>query len=369
MHVQELVHVHGGEPGLLRERRSGRLTYADARGEPVTDPDTLARIGALTIPPAWTDVWIAAQPNAHLQASGLDAKGRRQYLYHPAWRARRDVEKFTDMLDFANRLPAIRATVQGWLGSGEVSRECVLALAIRLLDIGFFRVGWDRYARDNGHVGLTTLRRDQVRLLERAVQFDYVGKAGKRRRMTVRDPESVGVLGHLERRRSGPPELLAYRAHGGWHRVHAADVNNGLRCWAEGPHSAKEFRTWAATVLAAVALAREHADGRHGPRAVNRAVREVSTVLGNTPAVARASYIDPRVIRAFEEGTVIGLPDGLPPAVVPLRIEAGDDGIVIELPTDVDGDALRADVEWRVIALISGVAVPFAAGRARSSAS
>jgi DNA topoisomerase-1 len=357
MQVEELVHVHGGELGLRRERRDGRFAYVDALGDPVTDPETLARIDALKVPPAWTDVWIAPEPNAHLQATGLDAKGRRQYRYHPVWRERRDEEKFRDMLDFANRLPAVRATVQARLGSGGVSRDSVLALAIRLLDIGFFRVGWDRHARDTGHVGLTTLRRDQVRLLEQAVQFDYIAKAGKRRRMTVRDSESVRVLGHLERRRAGPPELLAFRVNGGWHRLHAADVNNGLRCWAQGPYSAKEFRTWAATVLAAVALAREDADGQHGPRAVNRAVRTVSTALGNTPSVARASYIDPRVIRAFEERTVIGLPDNLPPALVPLRIETGDDGIVIELPTEVGGDALRSDVEQRVIELIRDVAV------------
>jgi DNA topoisomerase IB len=353
MRVEELVHVHGGEPGLRRERRGERYVYVDARGERVTDPETLARIDALKIPPAWTDVWIAAEPNAHLQATGLDAKGRRQYLYHPAWRQRRDAEKFADMLAFANRLPAVRATVKGQLGSEGMSRERVLALAIRLLDVGFFRVGWDRYARDNGHVGLTTLRRDQVQLLELAVRFDYVAKAGKRRRMTVRDAQSVRALGPLGRRRSGPPELLAFRAGGGWRRLQAADVNNGLRCWGEGPYSAKEFRTWAATAIAAVALAREDADGRHGPRAVNRAVRQVSTALGNTPKVARDSYIDPRVIEAFEDGIVIGLPDGLPATSVPLRIEAADDGVIIELPTDVDGDAQRADVERRVINLLA----------------
>jgi DNA topoisomerase-1 len=353
----ELEHVHGGEAGLRRERQGDRFAYRDASDEPVSDPESLARIDALKIPPAWTDVWIAATANAHLQATGLDAKGRRQYLYHPAWRERRDAEKFTDMLDFAQRLPALRATVKGRLaGTGE-SRDRVLALAIRLLDVGFFRVGWDRYARDNGHVGLTTVRRDQVRLLERAVRFDFVAKAGKRRRLTVRDAQAVRALAPLERRRGGPAELLAYRVDGGWRRIQAADVNNGLRCWAKGAYSAKEFRTWAATTIAAVALAREDADGHGGPRAINRAVRQVSTALGNTPKVARGSYIDPRVISAFEDGSVIGLPDGLPAAVVPLRIEAGDDGVIIELPTDVDGDALRSDVERRVIDLLAGSAL------------
>jgi DNA topoisomerase-1 len=347
-----LVHMHGAEPGLRRERRGKKFIYLDPQGEPVRDAETLARIDALKIPPAWTDVWIAAPPNAHLQATGVDAKRRRQYLYHPAWRERRDAEKFTDMLTFARSLPEVRAMVKRHLDAGDVSRERVLALAIRLLDVGFFRVGWDRYARDNGHVGLTTLRRDQVQLLELAVRFDFVAKAGKRRRMTLRDAQAVQALTPLRRRRGGPPELLAYRSDGGWRRLQAADVNNGLRCWGEGPYSAKEFRTWAATVLAAVALAREDADGRQGARAVNRAVRQVSAALGNTPKVARDAYIDPRVIRAFEDGTVIGLPDDLPPAAVPLRVEVGDDGVIIELPTDVDGDALRGDVERRVIDLL-----------------
>ena len=349
--------MHGGEAGLRRERQGGRFTYRDADGELVTHPETLARIDALKIPPAWTDVWIAAAQNAHLQATGLDAKGRRQYLYHPAWRERRDAEKFTDMLAFAQCLPALRATVKDRLGGKGETRKRVLALALRLLDVGFFRVGWDRYARDNGHVGLTTLRRDQVQLLELAVRFDFVAKAGKRRRLTVRDAQAVRALAPLQRRRGGPQELLAYRANGDWRRLQAADVNNGLRCWAAGAYSAKEFRTWAATTLAAVALAREDANGHGGPRAVNRAVRQVSTALGNTPKVARESYIDPRVIREFEEGSVIGLPEGLPPAVVPLKIDAGDDGVIIELPTDVDGDALRSDVERRVIDLLGGAAL------------
>jgi DNA topoisomerase IB len=348
-----LVHVHGGEPGLRRERRGEELVYLGVDGEPVEDEETLARIRALAIPPAWTGVWIAARPDAHLQATGVDARGRRQYLYHREWRERRDREKFDDMLAFAERLPAVRGIAAGLLEeAGGPRRERTLALAIRLLDVGFFRVGWDRYARDNGHVGLTTLRRDHVTLLDAAVRFDYVAKSGKRRRMTVRDRQSVEALAPLKRRRGEPPELLVHRVDGGWRRVHAPDVNNVLRCWAQGPYSAKEFRTWAATVLAAVALAREAAAGRSGPRAVSRAVRQVGAALGNTPAVARASYIDPRVVDAFEHGDVIELPAGLPAAAVPLRIEAGDDGVVVELPTDVHGDRVRLEVERRVLDLL-----------------
>jgi DNA topoisomerase IB len=348
-----LVHVHGGEPGLRRERRGRGFVHLDPEGALVDDPETLERIAALKIPPAWTEVWIAARADAHLQATGIDRKGRRQYLYHPAWRERRDREKFDDMLDFAGALPGVRGVVRRQLTADGPRRERSLALALRLLDVGMFRVGWDRYARDNGHVGLTTLRREHATLLaDAAVRFDFVAKSGKRRRMTVRDPESVRALAPLKRRRGEPPELLVYRAAAGWRRVHAADVNNALRAWAGGPYSAKEFRTWSATVLAAVALSREVADGRRGTRAVSRAVREVSAALGNTPKVARDAYIDPRVIAAYQDGAVIELPAETPEAAVPLRIEAGDDGVVIELPTEVDADRLRLEIERRVVALL-----------------
>jgi DNA topoisomerase IB len=351
--TDRLVYVSGGELGLRRAPRDGGLAILDEHGEPVTAEDTLERVRALRIPPAWTDVWIAAAPNAHLQATGLDSKRRRQYLYHPLWRQRRDEEKFDDMLEFARHLPDIRAMTRTRLESDHADREQTLALAIRLLDIGLFRVGWDRYARDNGHVGLTTLRRENVTMRGPEVRFDFVAKSGKRRRMTVRDPQSVRALGRLRRRRGSPPELLVYPALHGWRRIHAPDVNNTLRCWGHGPYSAKEFRTWAATVLAAVALAHEHEAGNRGPRAINRAVREVSTALGNTPAVARSSYIDPRVIHAFEDDVVIQVPDERSPAPVQMRVEAAGNDVILELPTDVDDDAVRVDVERRVRELLA----------------
>lgn len=348
------MYVNGGELGLRRERRDGRFVIVNAGGVPVTDDETLERVRALRIPPAWTDVWISASSNSHLQATGVDSKRRRQYLYHPLWRLRRDEEKFDDMLEFAERLPEVRAVARRLLCADQADRQRTLALAIRLLDIGFFRVGWDRYARDNGHVGLTTLRRENVTLQGVDVHFDFIAKSGKRRRMTVRDPQSVRVLTDLKRRRGAPHELLVYPVRRSWHRIHAADVNNTLRCWGGGPYSAKEFRTWAATVLAAAALAREHAAGQRGPKAVSRAVREVSTALGNTPAVARSSYIDPRVIDLFEDGVVIDLPEGPTPPAVPVRVDASSDEVVIELPTDVDEDAIRLDVERRVHELLVG---------------
>jgi DNA topoisomerase IB len=346
-----LVYVSGGELGLRRERRDSGDVIVDARGEPVTDEEVLRRVRALRIPPAWIDVWIATEANAHLQATGQDAKGRRQYLYHPLWRLRRDEEKFHDMLEFAERLPRIRETSRHLLCAGGGERDHTLALATRLLDIGMFRVGWDRYARDNGHVGLTTLRREHATLRGDEVRFDFIAKSGKRRRMTVRDPQCVQSLAAIKRRRGAPPELLVYRSPHGWRRIHAADVNNALRTWGDGPYSAKEFRTWTATVLAAVALALEQQAGRRGPRAVSRAVRQVSTALGNTPTVARGSYIDPRVIEQFEDGSVIDLPDAASPAG-PVRIEVDDGDVVLELPTEVDDDDVRVDVERRVRELL-----------------
>jgi len=354
--LDQLVYVHGGEPGLRRERRSGKWVILDPLGQPVADTETLERVRDLRIPPAWTDVWIAASPNAHLQATGHDSKGRRQYLYHPLWRVRRDHEKFDDMIEFAGKLPQIRSTTRTLLDASHGGRDRTLALAIRLLDIGMFRVGWDRYARDNGHVGLTTLRRENVRLRGSEVHFDFVAKSGKRRRMTVRDPQSLSPLAALKRRRGAPDELLVFRMDDGWHRIHAPDVNNTLRTWGEGPYSAKEFRTWSATVLAAVALAREHETGARGPRAVSRAVRDVSSALGNTPAVARASYIDPRVITTFQHDQVIDLPEAARPMASALEVDGPAGEVVVELPTDIDGDAVRLDIEQRVQALLLAAA-------------
>jgi DNA topoisomerase IB len=350
--LDRLVYVHGGEPGLRRERRHGEWVILDPLGKSVADTETWERVRALRIPPAWTHVWIAADPNAHLQATGLDSKGRRQYLYHPLWRVRRDHEKYEDMLEFAGKLPLIRATTSSLLEARHGERDRTLALAIRLLDIGLFRVGWDRYARDNGHVGLTTLRRENVTLRGPEVHFDFVAKSGKRRRMTVRDPQSVAALAELKRRRGMPDELLVYRSEHGWQRIHAPDVNNALRAWGEGPYSAKEFRTWSATVLAAAALAREHNTGERGARAVRRAVREVSSALGNTPAVARASYIDPRVITLFQNDQVIELPEATRPAASTLEVELAGGEVAVELPTDTDGDGVRLEIEQRVHALL-----------------
>jgi DNA topoisomerase I len=295
--------AHDFEPGIRRIGDRPPFTYVDAGGDPVDDPAALDRIGGLVIPPAWKDVWIAADANSHLQATGIDRRGRKQYRYHPAWRHDRDELKFIDMESFGRVQPQLRVQVARALTDDpHLSHRRVLALSLRLLDVGLFRVGSDRYARDNRHYGLTTLLRSQVAIRDGRVVFDYTGKAGQRQRLSITDPEALPVLATLRRRRSGPAELLAFRGPRGWTRVHSEDVNNFLRVEAAGPFSAKEYRTWNATVIAAVALATE----RPRPsRAAVVASRAAAAALGNTPAVARRSYVDPRILDLYAAGRVV----------------------------------------------------------------
>jgi DNA topoisomerase I len=222
--------VCGFDPGLHRVGSSGAFAYVDAGDSPVEDGPTLERIRSLVIPPAWTEVWIAADPMAHLQATGIDRRGRKQYRYHPEWRHERDDVKFHDMEDFARAQPALRIRISEALGSDErLGHRRVLGLALRLLDVGLFRVGSDRYARDNRHYGLTTLRRDQVTILGDAARFDYVGKAGKRQRLSIVDAPAVGVLRALARRRAAPEELLVFLGRHGPTRIHREEGANFLR--------------------------------------------------------------------------------------------------------------------------------------------
>jgi DNA topoisomerase I len=299
----QLRFAHDFDHGIRRIGDRGAFTYVDASGGPVSDPAVLGRIASLVIPPAWRDVWVSEDANSHLQATGVDSRGRKQYRYHPAWRHDRDELKFSDMEAFGRVQPRLRAHVSGALTDDrQLSHRRVLALSLRLLDVGLFRVGSDRYARDNQHYGLTTLLSSQLTIRDRKAVFDYIGKAGQRQRLSITDPEALAVLTTLRRRRSGPAELLAYRGRRGWTRIHREDVNNFLRVEAAGPFSAKEYRTWNATVLAAVALANER------PRASRAAVvasRAAAAALGNTPAVARRSYIDPRVLDRYAAGKVM----------------------------------------------------------------
>ena len=297
-------------PGIIRRRRGRGFEYRDPSGELVTDGEALTRIRALAIPPAWRDVWICVDPLGHLQATGVDAAGRKQYRYHDLWRVRRDREKFDRMLEFAARLPHLRHAVVRLLAGDGLTRERVLACAIRLLDLGFFRIGTETYAETNESFGLATMRRSHVRLGRgHTITFDYPAKGQKRRMQSVVDPDVYAVLQALKGRR-GTPELLAYeRPSGGFADVTSDEINDFLREQAGGPFTAKDFRTWNATVLAAVSLAVaspaavRSATARK--RAKSLAVREVARYLGNTPAVCRASYIDPRVFDRFDSGVTV----------------------------------------------------------------
>jgi DNA topoisomerase IB len=297
------------QPGIRRRRRGRGYEYRDPGGELVRDPDVLARIRALAIPPAWEEVWICLDPLGHLQATGTDAAGRKQYLYHEQWRARRDREKFDRMLEFAWRLPRLRRLTVRMLEGDDLTRERVLAGAVRLLDLGFFRIGSESYAEENETFGLATMRKTHVRLGPgHALVFDYPAKGGRRRVQSVVDPAVYDLVGDLKRRRNGR-ELLAYRGGGGWVDVTSSGINDFIREQAGGPFTAKDFRTWNATVLAAVALgvARSASATTTGrKRAKSLAVHEVARYLGNTPAVCRASYIDPRVFDRFDAGSTIG---------------------------------------------------------------
>jgi len=298
-------------PGLTRRRHGKGFTYLDSDGETVRDPEDLARIAELGIPPAWKDVWICPDARGHLQATGVDAAGRKQYLYHPQWRTRRDQEKFDEMTRFARALPGLRDHVDADLAATDkLTRERVLACAVRLLDRGFFRIGSEQYTVQNESYGLATMRKEHVTLdpEQRGMVFDYQAKSGQRRVQGVVDPAAFDVVAALKRRRGGGPELLAYKAGRRWSDVRSPDINEYLKAATGDDFSAKDFRTWAATVLAAIglAVAGEVADTQTGrKRAITRAVKEVAHYLGNTPAVCRASYIDPRVIDAYQSGLII----------------------------------------------------------------
>jgi DNA topoisomerase-1 len=297
-------------PGFQRVKRGRGFSYLDEEGDPIDEPDVVERLRGLGIPPAWEDVWICPWAEGHIQATGIDAAGRKQYLYHEDWRNRRAAEKFDEMLDFAKDLPALREHVAKELESGDaLTRERVLACAVRLLDRGFFRIGTEEYAEANESFGLATMRKHHVTIEDDdTMVFDYPAKSGVRQVRAVVDPVAIDVVAKLKRRRGGGEELLAYKQGRSWTDLRSGDVNEYIKEVTGKGYSAKDFRTWNATVLAAVALAvsGEVAATKTGrKRAISRAVKEVAHYLGNTPAVCRASYIDPRVFDAYQGGLII----------------------------------------------------------------
>ncbi len=307
---QRLRRSNLSAPGYTRRRCGKGFMYLDGQSGRITDAELVARIAGLVIPPAWQDVWISPDPFGHIQATGVDARGRKQYLYHPRWRARRDTAKFADMIEFARSLPALRSVVEHDIALGDLSREQVLACAARLLDRGFFRIGSEEYAVTNETYGLATMCKRHVTVRGDTVSFDYIAKESKRRLQAVIDPQVAEIIGTLKRRRGGGEELLAYKEGRRWVDVRSPDINAYLKAATGADISAKDFRTWGATVLAAVGLAVNQPDeltAFQRKRAIMRAVREVAFYLGNTPTVARNSYIDPRIFDRYRDGETITL--------------------------------------------------------------
>ena len=296
------------QPGWTRRRAGTGFTYLD---EAVTrlPAEDAERVKALVIPPAWRDVWVTPYANGHLQAVGTDDAGRRQYLYHPEWRVRRDAEKFDRMLLFGKGLVKARELVLADLGREGMPLERACAAAVRLLDLGYFRIGNDVYADTHGSFGLTTLERRHVRRQQDRLVFAFVGKSGVEHRIEIDDATVIEAVEIMRRRRSaegpaaaglpGRPLVALDHPRPGQH-LRAATT--GLEA------TAKDFRTWHATVLAAAALAETPEPGEtkaSRKRAVSGAMKEVSEFLGNTPTLARSSYVDPRVIEAYERGLTI----------------------------------------------------------------
>ena len=302
-------------PGWTRRRAGSGFVYLDLDRVRITDDEHLTRIVSLAIPPAWQDVWICPLPHGHIQAAGLDDARRRQYLYHAQWRARRDRLKHDHVLEVAARLPAARRRVRRDLQLDGFTRDKALALAFRLLDLAYLRVGGEGYAARHGSYGLATLRKDHVRVLPPVTQDDpgrvhlhFPAKSGQVRDTVVEDDDVARLVRTLVRRRDDSDELLAWRDDAGWHDVTSADVSAYVKARLGEDATPKDFRTWHATVLAARGLAAAGAapsSDRARRRVVTRVVQDVADELGNTPAVCRASYIDPRVVDLWERGTTI----------------------------------------------------------------
>ncbi|MDN5570992.1 MAG: DNA topoisomerase IB [Propionibacteriaceae bacterium] len=305
--MPRLRRVSPRQPGFTRRRRGTGFSYADADGAALP-AEEVERIRALAIPPAWTDVWICPHPYGHLQALGTDAAGRKQYLYHPDWRVRRDRSKFSRVTAAAASLPQARRRITKDLALDGMPMVRAAATAVRLLDVGYFRIGNDAYTDANGSFGLTTLERQHVRRRQDALVFSFIGKSGISHAIAVEDAPAVAALDAMRTRRDDSHRLLAYRDGRAWHDLSSADVNAYLAELFGGTLTAKDFRTWHATVIAAEVLALSEEPGKtkvSRRRAVKQATLEVAGYLGNTPTVARSSYIDPRVIDAYESGSTI----------------------------------------------------------------
>jgi DNA topoisomerase-1 len=293
-------------PGYKRVRSGTGFSYRDPQGGSVADAEMRERIERLAIPPAWTDVWIAPYANGHIQATGIDSAGRRQYIYHPTWREQKDRIKFDRALKLAESLPSARRFVTMDLRDTEPSKQRALATAFRMLDTGSLRVGSERYAEANGSHGLTTLLCSHAKVSGNTVRLNFPAKSGQEWESQITDPDLATVVRSLKRR-GGNSRLLAYRDGKRWRTIDASDVNDYVRERTGGEFTAKDFRTLHGTIAAAISLA------KHGPeatksgrtRALAQAMRDAAEVLGNTPTIAKTSYVDPRVVDEYIHGRTI----------------------------------------------------------------
>ncbi len=295
------------KPGIARKRRGKGFAYYDPEGNVLSDPDALQRIKELVIPPAWKRVWISPYPNGHIQAVGVDAAGRRQYIYHSAWQRERAEEKFDRVLELSTQLPLWRARVAKDLSRRGLTRERVLALALRVLDRGYFRAGGEQYAEEHESYGIATLLCEHVTVHRHAIEFDYPAKSGVRRTVEIEDTEIVRAVHALMRRPNRTERLLVCRSVSGWVDIRSDDLNARFKEIVGDEYTVKDLRTWHGTVLAAAGFA--EADPAVSQRVAKRVeaavMKEVAEELGNTPAVARGSYVDPRVVTGYEQGLTI----------------------------------------------------------------
>lgn len=301
------MYVCDDTPGIRRLGAPKSPRYVTADKRPVTDKNTLARIKRLAIPPAWSDVWICAKDNGHLQATGRDVRGRKQYRYHPHWRQVRDESKYTRMLEFAKALPKIRARIERDIKKPGLSREKVLAAVIKILQTGLIRVGNDEYARTNKSFGLTTMQDRHVAVKGATIRFEFRGKSGKFHKIDIEDRRLAKIVGGCQA--IPGQELFQYIGDDGKpHDITSTDVNEYLQEITQSDFTAKDFRTWGGTVLAALALQEfKKCDTKtQAKKNLVRAIEAVAQRLGNTPAICKKCYIHPEIMNAYLDGTMIG---------------------------------------------------------------
>ncbi|MFI7481819.1 DNA topoisomerase IB [Kocuria sp. M1R5S2] len=309
-------------PGITRRGHGTGFSYRGPDGTRVQDPEELARIRGLAVPPAWKDVWISPLPNGHIQATGVDDAGRRQYIYHPRWRELKDREKFDRVLELGDTLPRARAAVTRLLRSEGATEDKAYAAAFRLMDTAALRVGNEEYAQSNGSYGVTTMLVRHVSVDGDEVHLDFPGKSGHRWTPTLRDPDLAAALAPMLERDPDEPALAYRDENGRWATTTSARLNDFVRDRCGPEFTAKDVRTWQGTVTAALALA-ARADtrptGNARKRAVSAAMREVAEHLGNTPAIARGSYVDPRVVDRFLDGETL---DATSPSAAERRLRS-----------------------------------------------